>query len=150
MVTRLHNKNKREINKETKSLVHISVRPSPNLVTTILPKRLDRLSCNFQGIFRCLVVHLTLKFCPTAASASTHYLYFYLALQQQQLQILTRLNIRYELVRGAVTKKILKTCTTWHVKEKSLKVSAYAIQRFRRSFGHKINKIANTKMHVSN
>ena len=112
MVTRLHNKNKREINKETKSLVHISVRPSPNLVTTILPKRLDRLSCNFQGIFRCLVVHLTLKFCPTAASASTHYLYFYLALQQQQLQILTRLNIRYELVRGAVTKKILKTCTT--------------------------------------
>ena len=87
------------------------VRPSPNLVTTTLPKRLVRLSCNFQGIFRCLVVHLNLKFCPMAASASTHYLYFYLALQQQ-LQILTRLKIRYELVKAAVTMKIFKTCTT--------------------------------------
>ena len=33
-----------------KSLVHMYVRTSPNLVTT-LPKGLDGLNCNFQGIF---------------------------------------------------------------------------------------------------
>ena len=73
---------------------------------------------------------------------------FYLALRQQ-LQILTRLKIYYELEKAAVTLNIFVRCTTWNLKKNFLKVSAYSIQPFRRSCGHKINKIANTKMHVS-
>ena len=100
--------------------------------------RIELLLLGREFSIRCLVVHLTLNFSFT----------FYLALRRQ-LQILTRLKIYYELEKAAVTLNIFVRCTTWHLKENFLKVSAYSIQPFRRSCGHKINKIANTKMHVS-
>ena len=42
------------------------------------------------------------------------------------------------LAKAAVTLNMLYTCTTRHLKENSLKVSAQSIMPFRRIFGHKI------------